>query len=115
MTTAAPDYDTFLLAKATIAPSDGFAVAEGEVNPILKSHQRQLVRWAAAGGRRAIFGAFGIGKSVIQLEVLRLTLAQAGGSALIVCPLGVQQEFAHDAAMLGMPKPVRIRTSEQAE
>jgi vacuolar-type H+-ATPase catalytic subunit A/Vma1 len=29
------------------------------------------VRWAVRGGRRAIFAAFGLGKTVIQLETLR--------------------------------------------
>lgn len=35
----------------------------------------------------------GLGKTLMQLETLRLTLAKAGGNALIVCPLGVRQEF----------------------
>lgn len=29
------------------------------VNPILKDHQKAIVRWAIEGGRRAIFAAFG--------------------------------------------------------
>ncbi len=106
-------YDRFLRAKATVAPSVGFDVDPGELHPILKPHQRQIVRWAVAGGRRAVFAAFGTGKSMIQLETLRLTIKRAAGSALIVCPLGVQQEFEHDAAMLGL-QAERIRTTEQA-
>lgn len=39
----------------------------------------------------------------MQLETLRLILAQTGGSGLIVCPLGVRQEFFHDARMLDTP------------
>jgi DNA modification methylase len=108
-------YDQFLRAKATVASNDGFEVELAEVNPVLHPHQAQLVQWAVRGGRRAIFAAFGVGKSVIQLEALRLTLARAGGCGLIVCPLGVQQEFAHDARLLGMPEPVRVRTTEQAQ
>ena len=108
-------YDRFLREKATLASNDGFEVAPGELSRILKPHQAQLVMWAVRGGRRAIFAAFGIGKSVIQLETLRLTLARAGGKGLIVCPLGVQQEFAHDAQLLGLPELVRVRTTEEAQ
>jgi DNA modification methylase len=107
-------YEEFLRSKATIATVDGFEIDDSEINSILKPHQREIVRWAVAGGRRAIFAAFGVGKSVCQLEVLRLTLERAGGRGLIVCPLGVQQEFAHDAAMLGM-ELVRIRTTAEAQ
>jgi hypothetical protein len=52
------------------------------------------------GGRRAIFAAFGLGKSMMQIETLRLTLAEAGGSGLIVAPLGVRGEFIRDGRKL---------------
>jgi len=107
------NYETFLKAKATVAGVDGFPIDDDEVHPLLKPHQRQLVRWAVAGGRRAIFAAFGIGKTVCQIEALRLVLTRSGGAGLIVCPLGVQQEFAHDAAMLGVELH-RIRTTAEA-
>jgi len=106
-------YADFLAAKATIATVDGFDVDLDEIHPLLKPHQREIVRWAVRGGRRAIFAAFGIGKTVIQVEALRLTIARADGTALIVCPLGVQQEFAHDAEMLGV-ELYRIRTTGEA-
>lgn len=107
-------YDDFLAAKVDFRRDYGQPVRADAVNPILKPHQAAIVRWAVAGGRRAIFAAFGLGKSVIQLETLRLTLAHAGGSGLIVCPLGVRQEFARDAAMLGIT--VRfIRTTDQVD
>ncbi|WP_200959459.1 DNA methyltransferase [Rhizobium sp. Root1203] len=96
------DYGSFLHAKIQMAPEGGFAVSEDEINPILKPHQRAMVVWACAGGRRAIFAAFGLGKSVIQLEILRLVLKRFGGKALLVMPLGVRQEFRRDAAMLGL-------------
>jgi hypothetical protein len=62
-----------------------------------------MVCWAVRGGRRALFGAFGLGKTVIQLETTRLILEKSGGGrGLIVLPLGVRQEFMRDAAMLGL-------------
>jgi hypothetical protein len=113
-------YDEFVSRKATFDQSYGHVVDASWVNPILKPHQRDLVLWAVAGGRRAIFAAFGLGKSVMQIEVLRITLAMEhatkGGvhRGLIVCPLGVKTEFEHDAAMLG--QEVRfIRRTEQVD
>ena len=108
-------YAEFLRAKATVAGLDGFPVDLDEIHPLCKPHQRKIVQWAVAGGRRAIFAAFGLGKTVMQLETVRLTIDRAGGKALIVCPLGVQQEFMHDAEMLGMSPLRRIRTTAEAE
>lgn len=95
-------YREFLEQKVNFNRTYGFAVTDDEINPILKPHQRDIVRWAVLGGRRAIFAAFGLGKSVMQIEIMRLVRARSGGRALIICPLGVRQEFKHDAAMLGV-------------
>jgi len=96
------DYQEFLKAKVRMAESWGFEIEASEVNPILKPHQTAMVQWMVAGGRRACFAAFGLGKSVIQLEVVRITRSKAGGMGLIVIPLGVRAEFVRDAAMLGI-------------
>lgn len=104
-------YREFLEGKAVSPLDSGFDPGDG-VSPVLFPHQRDIVRWACAGGRRAIFAAFGLGKSLMQLEIMRLVLAHQGGRALIVCPLGVRQEFARDAELLGLePRFVR-RDSE---
>lgn len=108
------DYTDFLRAKIAQAERLGFDCADEEVNPILKPHQRAIVRWMVEGGRRACFAAFGLGKSVIQLEAVRITLAKAGGMGLIVIPLGVRQEFMRDAEMLGITVKF-IRRIEEAE
>lgn len=96
------DYLAFLQQKIKLAPFAGFEVADIEINPILKPHQRDIVRWAVKGGCRAIFAAFGLGKSVMQIESLRLVQKYAGGPVLVVLPLGVRQEFKRDGAMLGV-------------
>lgn len=106
-------YRSFLEQKVRLAPSAGIEVDPAEVNPMLKPHQRAIVLWALRGGRRAIFAAFGLGKSVIQIEILRLLLKHCGGRALLVAPLGVRQEFMRDGAMLGVA--IRfIRTGAEA-
>lgn len=107
------DYVDFLKAKVRLAPDQGFDVSLDEGNPLLKQHQKLMVVWAIRGGRRAIFAAFGLGKSVIQLEIVRLILKRIEGLGLIVIPLGVLQEFKRDAAMLGIVVKF-IRTIEEA-
>ncbi|MBY8826098.1 DNA methyltransferase [Sphingomonas colocasiae] len=106
------DYLDFVRAKILDLPPLGVPVAANDVHPILKPHQQALVRWAVAGGRRAIFAAFGLGKSLMQLEIMRQLGAQLGGRQLIVVPLTVLIEFKRDAAMLGM-SPIFIRSTAE--
>ncbi len=108
------DYQSFLAAKAALATPSGLACEPEDVHPLLKPHQRDTVVWAVRGGRRAIFASFGLGKTLIQLEVVRLCLAKSGGTrGLIVLPLGVRQEFIRDAQLIGLA-PRFIRSIEEA-
>lgn len=108
------DYQRFLEGKIRFDHACGFDVAPEQINPLLKPHQRDIVRWAVKGGRRAIFAAFGLGKSFMQLETVRLTLDHAGGRGLIIAPLGVRQEFRRDAEKLGLS--IRfIRSIDEAD
>lgn len=100
MNTVHDDYETFLRRKIVLAPTSGFEVDLDEINPALKPHQCAIVQWLVAGGRRACFAAFGLGKTLIQIETVRLTRERAGGMGLIVIPLGVRAEFVRDAALL---------------
>lgn len=95
-------YEEFLERKALSVPDRGYEIDESELNPILKPHQKAIVKWAVRKGRAAIFAAFGLGKTVMQLEAVRLILSRAGGKGLIVAPLGVRLEFMKDAAMLSI-------------
>lgn len=96
------EYLDFLKSKICLSEKSGFPVAPPEINPILYPHQNDIVRWAIGGGRRAIFAAFGLGKTFIQLEILRLIVKREGGRGLIIAPLGVRQEFKIDAEKLGL-------------
>ena len=107
-------YHDFLTDKLTFSAFYGHEVADDDIHPSLYPHQRAIVRWAVHGGRRAIFARFGLGKSVMQLETLRLTIDQAGGRGLIICPLGVRQEFKRDAARLGLDLTF-VRRSEEVD
>lgn len=94
------EYLEFLRNKVKLADFGGFEVEDNEINQILKPHQRAIVKWAVRGGNRAIFAAFGLGKSVMQIETLRIIRKMAGGDVLVVAPLGVRQEFRRDGKML---------------
>lgn len=109
------NYLDFLRTKIEVAPVSGFALEEEALHPALKPHRRAAVRWALRGGRRALFESFGLGKTVQELEYCRQVLRHEGGRALIVMPLGVRQEFHHDAiALLGMEPPRYIRRMDEA-
>lgn len=112
----ADPYRQFLESKVAVAPSHGFEVSPDQVNPRMKPHCRVLVPWLLRGGRRALFTAFGLHKTVMQLEAVRLAAEHAGGRGLIVVPLGVRQEFMRDAVQrLGWPEPPRfIRSIAEA-
>ena len=110
------NYLEFLKSKIEIAKDSGFEVSKEEINPALKPHQRDAVIWALRGGRRALFESFGLGKTVQELEFCHQAVRKFGGKALIVCPLGVKQEFSHDAAcLLGYAAPEYVRNMEEVE
>jgi DNA modification methylase len=111
------DYLSFLKSKIDIAKDTGFDISPEEINPVLLPHQRDAVKWAVKGGRRALFESFGLGKTVQQLEYCRIVTERMGGKALIVLPLGVKQEFTRDAIeVLGWPEgPRYVRTMAEAE
>jgi len=110
------EYLDFLRSKIVTAPVSGFQVDPAELSPALKPHQRDAVAWALAGGRRALFESFGLGKTAQELEFCRQVVRHEGGQALIVLPLGVRQEFARDAQELLVIDPPRyVRSVEEAD
>lgn len=109
-------YEEFLQTKVDIATESGFEIEISDLNPNLKDHQKEIVRWAIRGGCRAIFASFGLGKSIIQLEILHQIIKHEGeiAKALIVCPLGVRQEFTRDSErILGYEPPVYVKNMEE--
>ena len=87
-------YTDFLRQKIRLAQFKGFDVPVDQINPHLKPHTRDIVRWAVQGGQRAIFASFGLHKTATQLEIHRLIgRARPELFRLQVAPLGVRQEF----------------------
>lgn len=110
------EYLEFLKSKIDTAKDSGFEVKREDINPILKPHQKDAVMWAIRGGRRALFESFGLGKTVQEIEFCHQIIKHKGGKALIVLPLGVKQEFTHDAVeVLGYKKPEYVRSMEEVK
>lgn len=108
------EYLEFLQSKVELARSSGFDVAEEKINKALKPHQKDAVKWALKGGRRALFESFGLGKTIQEIEFCHLAAEHERGQALIVLPLGVRQEFTKDAVeLLGYEKPRYCKTMEE--
>ena len=109
-------YREFLESKIDLATDSGFVVDRSKINPALKPHQADAVAWALKGGRRALFEAFGLGKTIQEIEFCYLAAEHTGGRALIVLPLGVKQEFTRDAVeLLGYEKPEYCRTMDEVK
>jgi hypothetical protein len=96
---AVNDYEAFLRSKAAAAPA--VPVPHGELAGHLFPFQRDIVEWALARGRAAIFADCGLGKTAMQLEWCRHVVA-AGGRALIFAPLAVTQQTVREGARFGV-------------
>ena len=59
-------YIDFLKGKMAISHNTGFEIKPGELTTSLYPHVKDTVRWAVAGGCRAIFSSFGMQKTVTQ-------------------------------------------------
>ncbi len=110
------NYKEFLQTKIEVAPESGFEIDKSKINKALKPHQRDAVAWAIRGGRRALFESFGLGKTIQEIEFCYQVIKEKGGKALIVLPLGVKQEFTHDAVeILGYDAPQYVRNMEEVK
>ena len=104
------EYIEFLRNKMAISHQTGFDINTEEITPTLYPHVKDTVRWAVAGGCRAIFSSFGMQKTVTQLEILRVILNHKGGKGLIVCPKRVVVEFLTQAEQHLHMKVTYVRT-----
>ncbi len=108
-------YQKWLRSKATVADSETAAseLDRSRLHSRPRLHQPDIISWAYRKKRAAIFASFGLGKTLIQLELLRLICEDTGGPVLQVAPLGVHQEFREEADLLDIPLTT-IRKTEDA-
>jgi hypothetical protein len=103
------------------AQSDGIEIEPSQCSAWLKPHCRLIVPWVVRGGRRAIFARFGLHKTAMQLDAVRLWIkhcpvTKGDGAGLIVLPLGVRSEFFREAEPDRMNMKLRfIRRESEIE
>lgn len=94
------DYIDFLEKKIVVAENFGESFDEVNLSPILLPHQKVIVPWCMEGGRRAIFASFGLGKTLMQLEIAKNVIHETNKPFLICMPLAVVGEFKRDNQLL---------------
>lgn len=68
------------------------------LNPMLFSHQADMVKWALRRGRAALFADCGLGKSPMELEWAN----RQPHECIIVAPLAVAHQFVREAQKFGV-------------
>ena len=97
------EYQQFIRDKAvTSLYTDSIQVSADELNPKLYPFQRDIVRWALAKGRAAIFADCGLGKTPMQLEWAHRVIEARGGMVLILAPLAVAAQTAAEGIKFGI-------------
>lgn len=107
-------YEEFLRRKAEVSHEAGFRIGNDSMHPSLFGHQRDAIRWAARRGRALVAASFGMGKTRIQIELLRQAQRYTGRPVLEICPLGVRHQFTvEDGPPMGV-RFVYVRNDEEA-
>ena len=94
------DYIKFLENKIVVAENFGTTISDFDLSEVLLPHQKVIVPWAIEGGRRAIFASFGLGKTLMQLEIAKQVINIEKKPFLICMPLAVVGEFKRDNQLL---------------
>lgn len=101
------DYEAFITKKSTQAlHAASLQVSLDELNPKHYRFQKDIVRWALAKGRAAVFADCGLGKTPIQLEWASQIIKTQGGMVLILAPLAVASQTAAEGVKFGVPVTV---------
>lgn len=95
-------YSDFIESKTKISESHGFTVDADSLHPGLFPFQRDIVRWALAKGRAAIFADCGLGKTVMQLVWADQVCKHTEKPVLILAPLAVAAQTASEASRFGL-------------
>lgn len=94
------DYATFLDRKSHLGSNGGFDA--GELPAFLFDFQKHLVEWACRKGRGAILADCGLGKTAMQLVWADKVVRRANKPVLILTPLAVANQTAHEAEKFGI-------------
>jgi hypothetical protein len=97
------NYNEFLLNKRFILESSGFDIDKNDLNLMLYDFQCDIVRWALAKGKAAIFADCGLGKTPMQLEWGYQVHQYTGGNVLLLAPLAVSEQTKREGDKFDIP------------
>ena len=104
-------YEEFIASKSFTSQPMGIKVERASIHPALFDYQKDLVAWALARGKAAVFANTGLGKTLMQLEWSRHIQKVSGGNVLILAPLAVANQTAREAEKIDLP--VQICASQE--
>lgn len=107
-------YKDFLTTKSMDKLDTGIQVADQDICGTLYPFQRDIVTWACAKGKAAVFADCGLGKTFMQIEWARLIQERTGSDVLILAPLAVNQQTVMEGHKIDVPlHPVRSQDQVQ--
>lgn len=96
-------YHDFIRRKEFSIESTGFPVSVDELNPMMFDFEKDIVRWALAKGKAAIFSGCGLGKTFCQLEwAHQISTRTNNGRVLVVAPLSVSGQTVQEGKKYGI-------------
>lgn len=97
------NYNAFINSKSKMSESHGFDIDTSILNKHLFDFQRDIVKWALAKGKAAIFADCGLGKTLMQLSWAYEIYLHTGGSVLILAPLAVAAQTQSEGERFDIP------------
>lgn len=94
-------YEEFLDEKTQYSGDDGITRMTFEA-PFLFGFQRELVEWALAKGRAAIFADCGLGKTPMQLAWAQNVVEETNKPVLVLTPLAVASQTIRESEKFGV-------------
>lgn len=94
------DYSAFLDSKAQLEGNHGFSPVW--MPDFLFDFQAALVEWSTLKGRSAVFADCGLGKTAIELVWSENVVRKTGKPVLLLTPLAVTHQIAHEADKFGI-------------
>ena len=95
-------YKDFLVHKQEVLSFSGIEVSKDELNPMFFEYEKDIVKWALARGRAAVFADCGLGKTAIQLEWARIISEKKQCKVLILAPLAVANQTVREGEKFGI-------------
>ena len=111
------NYSAFIESKRARldGPDHRIAVRPEDIHPALFAFQRDIVIRALAMGSAALFEDCGMGKTIQSLEWARHVHARTDRPVLVLTPLAVGPQMAHDAALIDIPVALCRKQSDMGE